>query len=192
MAYAFQKIAKNLPADKMNPEDAKSWFRQAAQEMKTVNPSKMLSTAGKGNLQSSIEIDDIGKMFMFYYDPKLKDVLPFYDTFPLCIPIELYADGFLGLNMHYLPPVARAQLFDALYATMNNNKYDRTTRLKLRYRLLKGASRFSGYEPCVKRYLLSHVRSSFLYVDPENWDMALMLPTERFKGARKQTVWSQN
>lgn len=191
MAYIFQQIAKNLPADKMDPDQAKSWLRQSAQNLKSISPSKIMST-GAENLQSSISVGDIGKMFMFYYDPKLKDVLPFYDTFPLCIPVEMYADGFLGLNMHYLPPVARAQLFDSLYATMNNNKYDKTTRLRVTYRMLKGASRFSGFEPCVKRYLFGHVRSSFLYVDPENWDMALMLPTERFKGARKQTVWSKN
>lgn len=191
MAYIFQQIAKNLPADKMNPDEARSWLRQAAQNLKSVSPSKIMSSGGE-NLQSSIEIDDIGKMFMYYYDPKLKDVLPFYDTFPLCLPIELYADGFLGLNLHYLPPKARANLFNALYETVSNDKYDRTTRLRLTYRLLKGASRFGGYEQCVKRYLFSHVRSNYLYVDPENWDMALMLPTERFKGARKQTVWSQN
>lgn len=191
MAYIFQKIARNAPAGNMNPDEARKWFRQAAQDVKSVSPGKLMSS-GAENLQSSIEVSDIGKMFMYYYDPKLKDVLPFYDTFPLCIPIELYHDGFLGLNLHYLPPKMRANLFNALYETVSNDKYDKTTRLRLNYRLLKGASRFSGYEQCVKRYLFNHVRSNFLYVDPENWDMALMLPTERFSGARKQTVWSQS
>lgn len=191
MAYIFQQIARNAPAGNMNPDEARKWFRQAAQDVKSVSPGKLMSS-GAENLQSSIEVSDIGKMFMYYYDPKLKDVLPFYDTFPLCIPIELYSDGFLGLNLHYLPPKMRANLFNALYETVSNDKYDKTTRLRLTYRLLKGASRFSGYEQCVKRYLFNHVRSNFLYVDPENWDMALMLPTERFRGARKQTVWSQS
>ena len=63
-------------------------------------------------------------MFMFIYDPKHKDTLPFYDTFPLVFPIEIYSDSFLGINLHYLPPVLRAKLMDALYTTANNNKYN--------------------------------------------------------------------
>lgn len=193
MAYIFQQLAKqgsNAGIDPNKVADAREWFRDAAKNVSSVSPSRLMSS-GKDNLQSGITVEDIGSMFMFFYDPKLKDVLPFYDTFPLVFPIELYEDGFLGLNLHYLPPKGRANLMDALYSTKNNDKYDKTTRLKLSYRLLKGASRFSGYDVCVKRYLTSHVGSNFLYVDPHNWDMAIMLPTERFKGARKQTVWNR-
>lgn len=192
MAYIFQQLAKrgsNAGIDPNKVADAREWFRDAAKNVSSVSPNRLMSS-GKGNLQSSVGIEDIGSMFMFFYDPKLKDVLPFYDTFPLVFPIEIYEDGFLGLNLHYLPPKGRANLMDALYATKNNDKYDKTTRLKISYRLLKGASRFSGYDACVKRYLINHVGSNFLYVDPANWDMAIMLPTERFKGARKQTVWN--
>lgn len=189
MAYIFQKIAADKPSD-MVREDARRWFRETASKLtsRNVSTSRLLQT-GKENLQSSISVDDIGRMFMFMYDPKLKDVLPYYDTFPLCIPIEIYDDGFLGLNLHYLPPRGRAALFDSLLDAVSNDKYDKTTRLRVTYKILKGASRFSGFEPCVKRYLAGQVRSKFLYVDPENWDMAVMLPTERFKGARKSTIW---
>ena len=41
-----------------------------------------------------------GKMNMFFYDPKHKKKLPYYDTFPLVLPIERYNDGFLGINFH--------------------------------------------------------------------------------------------
>lgn len=192
MAYIFQQLAKQgsvAGIDSSKVADAREWFRDAAKNVASVSPNKLMSS-GKGNLQSGVSVEDIGSMFMFFYDPKLKDVLPFYDIFPLVIPIELYSDGFLGLNLHYLPPGGRASLLDSLYSTLNNNKYDRTTRLKVNYRLLKRASRFSGYEPCIKRYLFNHVGSNFLYVDPSNWDMAIMLPTERFRGARKQRVWN--
>ena len=35
-----------------------------------------------------------GKLNMFMYNPKLKNELPYYDIFPLVLPIERYKDGF--------------------------------------------------------------------------------------------------
>jgi hypothetical protein len=119
----------------------------------------------------------------------MKEILPYYDTFPLVFPIELYKDGFLGLNLHYLPPVTRAKLMDALYENINNKKYDSTTKLRISYQILAGAARYKYFKPCIKRYLFSHVGSPFVYVAPDEWDFALMLPTERFEKANKQTVY---
>jgi hypothetical protein len=41
----------------------------------------------------------------------------------------------------------------------------------------------------VKHYLLEHVRSDYLNIEPTNWDSALMLPTEQFKKATSEKVW---
>ena len=35
-----------------------------------------------------------GRLNMFFYDPKFKKTLPYYDTFPLVLPLERYSDGF--------------------------------------------------------------------------------------------------
>jgi hypothetical protein len=137
-----------------------------------------------------ISQNSVGKMYMFVYDPKHKDTLPYYDTFPLIFPIEFYGDSFLGINLHYLPPMLRAKLMDALYATINNKKYNKTTQLIISYQILKSASRFKHFEPCIKKYLMSHVGSAFIYISPDEWDFALMLPTERFNKASKQQVWA--
>jgi len=123
----------------------------------------------------------IGSMYLFVYDPKLKATLPFYDAYPLVIPVEYYSDGFLGLNLHYLPPMARASLLDALTALANNNKYDDTTKLNISYKMLKSYSiRFGGYQNCIKRYLFSNVRSSFNYVSPVDWDKVVMMPLQKW------------
>ena len=55
-----------------------------------------------------------GKLNMFFYNPKLKKELPYYDTFPLVLPIERYSDGFLGINFHYLPIPLRMNFFNLL------------------------------------------------------------------------------
>ena len=44
-----------------------------------------------------------GRLNMFFYDPKLKATLPYYDRFPLVLPLKRFENGFLGINFHYLP-----------------------------------------------------------------------------------------
>jgi hypothetical protein len=197
MAFLFQKVAKNkkitkaerLPSD----QEKRDWLRMLAGKAKRAT---FKSTHEKNpepfKRQQSISENSIGKMYTFTYDPKTKDKLPYYDIHPLIFPIEYYSDGMLGINMHYLPPVLRAQLMDALYETINNDKYNKTTRLQISYGILKSASSYSLFKPCVKRYLWGHVRSPFIYISPDEWDIALMLPTQKFKKATAETVWADS
>ena len=52
------------------------------------------------------------------------------------------------------------------------------------------ASRLRYYKPCIKRYLNSHVKSRFVQIYPEEWNLAIFLPTERFTGSSKGKVFS--
>jgi hypothetical protein len=134
-------------------------------------------------LFKSYATPEIGNMYLYMYDPKHKATLPVYDVFPLVFPIEEYSDGFLGINMHYLPPVARARLLDALMVLANNDKLDKTTKLEISYNTLANASNmFKGYNNCVKRYLFSQMRSSFHLIYPTDWPKVTMLPLQRFVG----------
>jgi hypothetical protein len=112
--------------------------------------------------------------------------------FPLVFVIGPKPGGFLGMNLHYLPPVLRAKLMDQLYGITNNRKFNDSTKLVVSYELLSNASRFRYFEPCVKHYLLDHVQSKFLKIQPEFWDVALMLPTEKFVKADVDTVWNKS
>ena len=98
----------------------------------------------------------------------------------------------MGINLHYLPLNFRAQLMDALYDTASNEKYDETTRLKINYNILNGASKFRYFKPCVKHYLTSQLKSRFFYIYPSEWDVALFMPLERFQGARKTQVFADS
>jgi hypothetical protein len=126
-------------------------------------------------------IPEIGGMYLFHYDPKHKKTLPFWDAYPLVIPIEYYSDGFLGINLHYLPELARIALLKQLASNTNNDKYDTTTRMNVSYRMLKGmAIKLSGQNGIIKRYLFSHARSTFHQVAPSEWNQAAMLPLQRW------------
>ena len=130
----------------------------------------------------------IGRMFFFSYDPKTKDKLPFYDRFPLVLPIEQYDDGFLGLNLHYLSFKDRAGLLGALYSFRNNDKWNHTTKIQASYDLISRTSRLAIARPCIKRYLFSHVRSRFIEITADEWEIAIFLPVERFVGASSSKV----
>ena len=134
----------------------------------------------------------IGRMYFYYYDPKTKDSLPYYDRFPLVIPIERYPDGFLGLNLHYIHPKRRIILLDKLSTILNNDNYDESTRFKISYDFLKRASRIYEATPCIKRYLSSQVQSRFLEITAEEWDIAAMSPVESFAKATARKVWSES
>lgn len=192
VAYIFQQIAdrgSEKGISQNNTLDARNWFRNTAMQIKKVDDRRVMRE--KDRLTNRMNRMSIGRMFMFYYDAKGKDQLPYWDRFPLIFPIELYADGFLGINLHYLPPLMRAKLMNALYATLNNKNYDDTTKLKINYQILSSASKFRYFQPCIKRYLFSHVKSRYFYVQPNEWDMALMLPTERFVGANRNQVFQE-
>ena len=190
VAYVFQKIAKAgkvVGVDTFATTKAREWYRNTAKTIGNISASNFM--ADKDSLTSTLSI---GKMYLFHYDPKHKNTLPYYDTFPLIFPVEMYADGFLGINLHYISPLMRAKLMDALYSTINNKNYDDTTSLQISYDILKSASRFKLFQPCLKRYLFSHVKSRYFYIPASQWDVSIMLPTERFVGADKSRVFKES
>lgn len=164
------------------------WFQQQAKKVTSVNAAKMfmdMDKTSRGNIKP-------GEMLLFYYDPKWKKELPYYDTFPLIFPIELYKDRMLGINLHYLPHDMRAQLMDALWTIATKEGTSTERKLKISYEILQSASKFSYFKPCIKMYLYSHLRSQFIKVDSSEWDIALFLPLERFKKASKEAVWKDS
>lgn len=125
--------------------------------------------------------DFIGKMILFNYDPKWKHKLPYYDIYPLIFPIEIYKDGFLGINLHYLPKKERAILMVALFTILSDKNFDENTKLNISYKVLKESIKFKLFKPCVKRYLNAHIRSSFYKINTNMWNLVLMLPLEKFQ-----------
>lgn len=192
MAQIFDEVlnkgvrAGQIPA---RTDEARKWYRDTAQKYKTVKENDFFGGKGKDRMMS---MPLVGGMYMILYDAKTKSKLPYYDRMPLIFPYKKVKGGFYGLNMHYIPLQFRAKLMDALYDTANNTAYDETTRLKISYKILDKAAKFKEFRPCVKRYLNSQVQSKFMYVFPSEWDIALFLPTERFVGASKTSVWADS
>jgi hypothetical protein len=134
----------------------------------------------------------LGGLYHFYYDPKGKDDLPYYDRFPLVLALEKYPDGFLGLNLHYLPIKYRVAFLDKLmdYAILNDE--NEPMRIRITYDILSASKRFKAFRPCIKRYLNSHIKSKIITIQPDEWEVAIFLPTQLFKGAKPAEVWKES
>jgi len=191
MASVFDEILlKGVRAGQMpaRTRAAREWFRGVASDVSSgrVTAGKML---GENRL---VDVPSVGAMYHFQYDPKGKKTLPYYDKFPLIFMVGGAPGGFYGLNVHYLPPYLRAKLMDQLYTLSTDRRYTENTRIALSYSLLSKASRFKYFKPTFKHYLNSHVRSRFIYISPTEWDIALMLPTQRFAKATAAQVYNES
>lgn len=123
----------------------------------------------------------IGRFYFFLYNPKGKETLPYWDKFPMVIPLQRYDDGFLGLNLHYIYPKDRLILLQQLKRTMSGPIEDERTRLRLSYPILKAMHQAYRATPCIKRYLSGHIMTRFIEVPPEEWDIASTLPVQDFR-----------
>lgn len=191
MAENLQDIFKKNQYDlKTAAKRSKTWYQQQALLLnrQRVTPNKILKSDPDALKNRIVP----GSLYMFLYDPKHKETLPYYDRFPLVFPFEKTKDGFIGLNMHYIPYQPRIILLQRLMEFASNRSLNENTRINYSWGLIKGVSRFKWAEPCVKQYLSTHVVSSLRKIEPENWATAMLLPVEQFTGAKKAAVWSDS
>ena len=187
MLDVFEKNQYDL---KTAVKKSRAWFEQQVLLMtrQQLTPQRVLN----GNPEQLVTRIMPGHLYMFVYDPKTKAELPYYDRFPLVFPFRKTPDGFIGLNMHYLPYPLRINLLDNLLTYSSNQRFDETTRLKYSWALIDGMSKYAAAKPCVKQYLVGHVRTQFRQVESSNWATAMLLPVERFVGASKQEIWADS
>ena len=168
-------------------KEANTWFAKKAKALGPIGAPKMLKDDRLEKTEASS-----GDMVMYVYDPKLKKSLPYYDTFPLTIVVGPAKDGFYGINLHYLPPKVRAIFLDKLGDITNNKKFNKTTKFKITYNLLKATKNYRYFKPCFKHYLTKNVNSSVMKVSAEEWNIAIFLQTAQFKKKSVQTVWADS
>jgi hypothetical protein len=159
------------------------WFRDKIKEFGTPKSADLIRDGKRTSTPT------FGLLNMFVYDPKLKDKLPYYDTFPLVLPIEKYSNGFLGINMHYLSMPMRMRLLDRLVDYSNNDKFDKSTKLNVDYSNLK---KIDLIKPCLKRYLAGNVKTQFRKVEADEFIVATLLPVQRFKKQSDSHVFAKS
>ena len=182
MAVPSKYMQSVIDASKGRPKST-AWFRDKIAEFGTPKAMQLI----RDGKQSSSPF--FGNLNMFFYDPKFKKTLPYYDRFPLVLPIERYSNGFLGINLHYLPIPLRIRLLDELMDYSTDTNFDSKTKINTNYQKLK---RVKLIKPTLKRYLAGRVKTQFRRIDADEFTVAALLPVQRFKKASASEVYADS
>ena len=189
------KIATDFISNiKAKSKKAIEWFKKI---VKDTQRSAFPATTGRKEIMTDRNIGIrsgkpiIGKMYLFQYSAKWKDILPYWDMWPLIFPFDYAKDGFYGINLHYLAPNHRTALMIRLIkAQGGGGDMNENFKLKLSYDII---TKYKPAIPCIKRYLFSHVQGKGLYgISGEDWSYAAALPLQKFQKESAKYVWQQS
>lgn len=167
---------------KRKQKDSLDWF------FKEIKKS---SSSFSKNAFNPVTDPFIGGLFQYIYDPKLKDKLPYWDRFPCVVPIGIYPDGFLGINLHYLRPISRAQMFEFMLRAKKLARGNKGAYMDITYQTLKGSKVDTLMRRSIKRYLSNHIRSQIIKVEETDWEKIVYLPTQQFQKSTAENVWKK-
>ena len=180
MASVFDTIKmKAGDTDRSN-----NWYRGQVKRIASGTTAQQLFRQGKLARRPSV-----GRLNLFGYNPKLRKTLPYYDIFPLVLPLEAISGGFIGMNFHYLPPLLRMRLLERMQARATDRDFDSNTRFNVTYDDVK---RLSIVKPTIKKYLYSYVQTGFLRINADEAATAIFLPVQRFKKASETRVYADS
>ena len=161
-----------------------NWYRNTVNRLVGKTSAAQLFRQGTLNTRPSV-----GRLNLFGYDPKLKKTLPYYEVFPLVLPLEGITGGFMGMNFHYLPPLLRMRLLERMQARATDRDFDSNTKFDVTYDDVK---RLNIVKPTIKKYLYSYVQTGFLRINADEAATAIFLPVQRFKKASETKVYADS
>ena len=160
------------------------WYRQKVQELLPKPQVRQMIREGIKTQKVTVR-PNFGMMNLFYYRPKGAEKLPYYDIFPLVIPMgRRLNNGFVGINFHYLSVPQRWLLLERLSMFQVPSELDA-------FDTEEGAGdvmalfwskirRKRGVKPIVRRYLTKYIQTRFLKIELSEMLIALAIPMERF------------
>ena len=160
------------------------WYRQKVQELLPKPQVRRMIREGYREGKVTVR-PNFGMMNLFYYRPKGAEKLPYYDVFPLVIPMgRRLNDGFVGINFHYLSVPQRWLLLERLSMFQVPSELDAFDTeegggdvMALFWSKIR---RKRGVKPIVRRYLTKNIQSRFLKIELSEMLIALSIPMERF------------
>lgn len=187
------KVLKGMQGTNLQLGDDRTthWLATNLSKIKTTMNQRNFIDSGKTVVRKSLTP---GKMVFYGYNPKTKDQLMFWDEFPITIILHPQKDGFLGLNLHYLPPSGRANFLNNLLTYVSDPNWiahnNTSVEFRVTYGMLKGSAIMKAYRPCIKRYYYKHIVSKVAFISPNDWKTVPFFPLDRFKGASRSDIWA--
>lgn len=129
-----------------------------------------------------------GFPMMFKYSPKHASTLPYYDILPMPILLNKLPDGFLGLNIHYLPWAKRLQLADRLVRASKNRKRITYPQIKRAWNSLRLPMGYANL--IIRRYLTSHIQSDIAVFTWETYRAAAVNIPGKWRKKSERAVFT--
>ena len=180
MASVFDRIKVRAG----DTDRSATWYRSQVNRIASGKTAGQLFREGKLQARPSV-----GRLNLFGYNPKLRAKLPYYDIFPLVLPLEPTKGGFMGMNFHYLPPLLRFRLLERMQARASDRRFDSNTKFEVNYDDVKS---IKIVKPTIKKYLYAYCQTGFLRINADDAAIAIYLPVQRFKKAPEATVYADS
>ena len=180
MASVFDRIKVRAG----DTDRSATWYRSQVNRIASGKTAGQLFREGKLQARPSV-----GRLNLFGYNPKLRAKLPYYDIFPLVLPLEPIKGGFMGMNFHYLPPLLRFRLLERMQARASDRRFDSKTRFEVAYDDVKN---IKIVKPTINKYLYAYCQTGFLRINADDAAIAIYLPVQRFKKAPEATVYADS
>ena len=180
MASVFDRIKVRAG----DTDRSATWYRTQVNRIASGKTAGQLFREGKLQARPSV-----GRLNLFGYNPKLRAKLPYYDIFPLVLPLEPTKGGFMGMNFHYLPPLLRFRLLERMQARASDRRFDSKTKFDVNYDDVKS---IKIVKPTIKKYLYAYCQTGFLRINADEAAIAIYLPVQRFKKASDAVVYSDS
>ena len=180
MASVFDRIKVRAG----DTDRSATWYRSQVNRIASGKTAGQLFREGKLQGRPSV-----GRLNLFGYNPKLRAKLPYYDIFPLVLPLEPIKGGFMGMNFHYLPPLLRFRLLERMQARASDRRFDSKTKFEVNYDDVKS---IKIVKPTIKKYLYAYCQTGFLRINADDAAVAIYLPVQRFKKAPEATVYADS
>ena len=180
MASVFDRIKVRAG----DTDRSATWYRSQVNRIASGKTAGQLFREGKLQGRPSV-----GRLNLFGYNPKLRAKLPYYDIFPLVLPLEPTKGGFMGMNFHYLPPLLRFRLLERMQARASDRRFDSKTKFEVNYDDVKS---IKIVKPTIKKYLYAYCQTGFLRINADDAAIAIYLPVQRFKKAPDSAVYADS
>lgn len=174
-------------------KESRDWFSKKVKTLK--NPVYTFQRIEREQTERGLSLDrapGIGNLYTYHYQAKWDKQLPYWDMFPLIFLLNVYEDGHLGMNLHYIPPNLRLQLISRLLELRSSEAMTTRTKLMINYKILNAAAKYEAFKPCVKQYLTSQLRSKIIKIPAQEWEAAVFLPYAKFVRATPQQVYADS
>ena len=172
---------QNIVESRGDQEKSLRWYQGKIKEFGIPTQKRLLS---EGKASTKLYR---GKMNFFVYNPKYRETLPYYDKFPLILPLQVEQAYFIGLNFHYLSIPYRLQLLEKLQRFRRGTGENEVMRVSW-----DKVNNFKESNAIVKKYLKTHVRSVFREITPDEMLTACLLPVQSFSKRSIYKVYSDS